>query len=694
MKPAIIIVDRLAFVRSLALFCIFAAGCATTIHSELQHAFVDALSIETRFASIPDAAKLTQADLKALGEVSRTLSPYLPDSASATPEAIFGLARKANPFLEYSLSKLPYGVGGPSVTKTDMPTRLAETDSIPPMSDVTQPGPASIPNAFADAFAKFLIDRARIELIDSFIQNYRSVLNDYPEIAYLMPSTNSYLVNNLSNAQVDTILASLSRLSQVDLENLPSRLATLDQMDAQDRKQIDRKTAYHEILKGKVGLILTTFSTLYKDFSSGSDFRTIVLDLAENAHASKWEDALEKNQDLNDAYSSLIILSVLLESFYDPAHEGFASEQDVAKFCSQPRQTAMFIGLVFQCLENDSLLAKNSSVQSRILAIEKSFRNVEPHIDSVVDFLGDFMKLLSATNDTYSKWSQASTSGDKKAMFSALVSYCESLRQFLSSTGMLYVILPDADTLAQFQKNLSYKYLIDAVGSGIDLTEAVVGKDYISALHAAIRVFKDIANDPDLTRNEYIAKRLADACDKMSSAAEFVAAIAGAQNSDEMAKVIDAYALPPSSYKNKYNTRMNLVLNAYLGFAAAAGSDTNAFGAYAPLGIAWNIDTTCYVISSFTLFVGVVDVGSLVTYRVQNGTAALPAFDVRSLFSPSASIGISLFRSPVSLFAGYRSSPKVESFSSSSVTYSSSVEGQWFAVVAVDIPIWGIAELK
>ncbi len=120
----------------------------------------------------------------------------------------------------------------------------------------------------------------------------------------------------------------------------------------------------------------------------------------------------------------------------------------------------------------------------------------------------------------------------------------------------------------------------------------------------------------------------------------FIANVAEAENSDEVAAAIDAIALPPGSARLKKASPFSVSLNGYTGLAGGRErlelTKKEAFtGALsAPIGFAFNLGRNK---RSYSLYLPVIDVGALVAFRFKDATASnLPELDWSNLFSPGA----------------------------------------------------------
>jgi hypothetical protein len=141
----------------------------------------------------------------------------------------------------------------------------------------------------------------------------------------------------------------------------------------------------------------------------------------------------------------------------------------------------------------------------------------------------------------------------------------------------------------------------------------------------------------------------------------FGANIASAQNSDEVKAALNAATLPPGSFSVKQKSKFSIGINAYVGYAWDFKDGLYGRNVYAPLGVATSWGLNKGNAGAVTFFVSVIDVGSLVAYRLENSATDTLKQEVRleSIISPSAQVIYALPRLPLSICAGVRRTPKL-----------------------------------
>jgi hypothetical protein len=180
---------------------------------------------------------------------------------------------------------------------------------------------------------------------------------------------------------------------------------------------------------------------------------------------------------------------------------------------------------------------------------------------------------------------------------------------------------------------------------------------------------------------------------KLSKIIEFVnflASITKAENSAAVESLLETYALPAGSSRIKKVSSFNIAVNAYVGGFFGRSKDqgegfTNTYGFTAPIG--FTISTGLYKRGSFSLFVGVFDIGGVVKYKLDNQGKYQQDINFASIVSPGLHIvyGFPFFL-PLSAGAGWQ-------WISPVTTNSNKIDlkATFNAFVAVDIPLFNLA---
>ena len=204
-------------------------------------------------------------------------------------------------------------------------------------------------------------------------------------------------------------------------------------------------------------------------------------------------------------------------------------------------------------------------------------------------------------------------------------------------------------------------------------------------------------------------KRVADFKHKLLKYGSFAAAACEAKGPGAMDSLILSYALPPGSSRIKRENKFNLCLNAYVGiyggYEKISGIDkplmsigqVNSFGVAAPIGICISRGNSKFLSigkghASTSLFVTILDLGALVSYRFSHDTSVsqLPNIQVKDIISPGVFLSYGLPKCPISLSAGVQVGPNLRNVSgaAATVSFNSEMYYRYSLSCLVDLPLF------
>ncbi|HVX49269.1 MAG TPA: hypothetical protein VHB48_03895 [Chitinophagaceae bacterium] len=183
--------------------------------------------------------------------------------------------------------------------------------------------------------------------------------------------------------------------------------------------------------------------------------------------------------------------------------------------------------------------------------------------------------------------------------------------------------------------------------------------------------------------------------EKLLKYGTFAAAVAQAQNSDDVKKAIESIALPAGSATIKKGARFNVAAQAYVGFQAGHLADgvngfakINNMGITAPIGIALSTKTNFG--GAHSLFFSLVDIGAIVQYRFAEPDASLSdsvKVRIENIFSPGAFYVFGVPKWPISIGAGFQWQPSLTRLATDKATVAESSGVRYNLFIAVDLPL-------
>ena len=191
----------------------------------------------------------------------------------------------------------------------------------------------------------------------------------------------------------------------------------------------------------------------------------------------------------------------------------------------------------------------------------------------------------------------------------------------------------------------------------------------------------------------------------------FMASVVKAENSEEVKKVIQNFALPTGSSRIKRSSAFNVSINAYpglfTGYEQIKGVDPNlskgkfnSFGISAPIGVSTSFGQRKFIGLlgkkewAYSLFVSAIDLGAIAAFRFQNDTVeSVPTIKLKDIISPGAFLSIGIPKCPMSLNLGVQVGPNLRKITSSTDNpllvnnYSSNIYVRYSVSLCIDIPI-------
>jgi hypothetical protein len=150
--------------------------------------------------------------------------------------------------------------------------------------------------------------------------------------------------------------------------------------------------------------------------------------------------------------------------------------------------------------------------------------------------------------------------------------------------------------------------------------------------------------------------------------------------------------LPAGSSNIKKTTPFGLAVNAYVGGSlgvernAGQKGDTFAGGLYGPIGLAFSF-SNAKTRDSLSIFVPVVDLGALISYRFTNQeNEGLPQFILKNIISPGVYVVAGFPGIPLSFGLGFHHGPELVEITDQAATLKTRFWRFGF-FLAVDIPL-------
>ena len=644
--------------KLLLLLCTLSMGVA----GYSQNEYYDALRLRTYI----NKGKLDPSKEKAK-EYTGILQQYLinNDEQLGVADIIDAYSETAspnfNPFLEPLLP--------PSGSLAAAEVRLPEADK----SLLSSIGSLDV-TTIADGIAKFLVKRTREELNAAFFSRFYSLIkkDEYKDVQLLFPQTFAML--NIVGEEIynyTIYLNSLRDAFEKDLVGMPDHL-----------KKLVQSNRYKAFFDNHPTLKTTALSTLY-----------LCNQLQQKAHPGKILAAYDINIiDSGNVNLKAAVLTTRLFSESLRANGGnhyWITKDSLQLLLNDPLTLQLYFGLIYQQAAKQKITCSAGQLTT-IMAktLLPATTNINRYSYFIKGLIAETAALEESIQLIAGKSAKDLSFSDYYSFYDHTMNFLEYIEQFTMLPGINGIItVPD-----RFREYLS------VARAGGNLALDLNRRNYTAAImnayaiyHAAFRGSGEVAVNVEKFLLKY---------------GSFVAAVAQAESSDEVAQAIEAATLPAGSSRVKRVSCFNVAINAYTGLFA--GHETikgventtavNCFGVTAPIGISasWG-HSFLFIPSSYewstSLFVSLVDLGAMAAFRFSDTTTAqVPSIQLKHLVSPGAFISLGIPKTPLSLNFGAQMGPNLRKVDHNNATLASQdndnkIYWRFSTSICVDIPL-------
>jgi hypothetical protein len=507
----------------------------------------------------------------------------------------------------------------------------------------------------AEGLASFLVERTKEELNIAFFKKFEEYLNK-PEnniIRVLFPKSCNILFlikDEIYNYQM--YLVTLREAFTQDIENI--LINTRKWVSSDD--PLAQKIRVNDTLYSSAALALDVCAGIQKGIHPG--------DLLHNVR----QDSTIFTTNIN--VRSLIILADIIS-------QSLRSETESNQYWITAEQ--------FERLKNDKfrkiylgLLYEVSSginfVKSDTISFQTMLKTATTNIDAIIagiqDLFNEFLVINNALNSIRQNNGKGSFA-DYRTIGMAVFSIFEKCR-----------LLPPVTV--QLQGKAYLEHIEFVYSHTADLVVDIRSHAYASAVFECCIILDTLIPN----KNEQVKM--------LFKYGTVIATIANAKNSQEVQDALNAFALPPGSAMIKRKTCFNVALNAYV--AGYGGKEylvinnkkeqpAASFGLTAPVGVAvsWGIGKS----NALSLFVSVIDVGALTSFRINDTTASeLPEVKFANIFSPGANIVWGTPLSPLSIGVGCQYGPNLRDINEQGTTINNKKFYRFHGFFGVDMPLF------
>jgi len=533
--------------------------------------------------------------------------------------------------------------------------------SIKDLSKISEVAAGIISPEIAGGLAIFIAERFKQELQVSFFGKFQETLRDdqHADLQHLFPMTYGFLTNReVEPWNYNQYLALLRAAFKRDFDMLPSGLKKL---------LLARKEA------GKID-----------DARQDACLATLfALELVESVRAAKYPaDVIEDLKRFSaikgaspDFQNSVELLAGLSRNLRQSSDGKWIPARDLNAMLSEPTAIAVFAGLMLE----DSLIAKIEFEEKKLTDWLRGLNKLDDVVSYYYEFFDKIRNAeisLQTLNDLRNRETPP-TFDDYFSYLGTAITLTETAFDVKRITANA-VSLPINETYIQISRDV------------LSLWEGLNKKEYAIVLASLLDIVQKTFPESSPLRADLLKY------------GTFMANMIAAESPEQVAQVIEAAALPVGSHRIKKISNFSVALNAFAGGAFAREylradslavnkkSWVVAFTSPVGLALSWGKESKCsrwLPGKSFSLFVSVLDLGALTSYRLQKG-GDFPEFEVKNIVAPGGYVAFG-FDGPFALGLGAQYGPELRKVDAktmkSQITTSAWRAG---AFLTVDIPIF------
>lgn len=627
--------------------------------------FYDAIFIRDSCYSVPDKVLNNRNSLITL------LGKYYPDISASNIEDRL----KSNPFFK---ELTPDHIAMINLVSTYTGFQFSNLGGI----NVTN---------FADGLAKFLVERSKEELNVAFFSEFQKYLQKYPEVQIVFPTTYEFL-NQIYSYQYTAMLPALKAAFQKDLNAFSTNLLKLRDISNYnvDGERKERAIKITNFLKTQEGRSLIGAIIVSNGIVKGNNAAEIISNLASDEICTNYSD---------ENFPNLIQLVDLISQSLRSNEDGrvWITKQQATDLVKDELTFKIYLGLVY-AVDQKNKHQISFKTGGNAYSIETFLRTLGENWNSseTAKFKESFASLANSmveVADNAKNILNAKGQGDQASILvyadyaSSIASLFQQSVNFLSYNPTLNKYAPEMLRFATV--------IEDATNACYDLKS----QNYTALVLHTSSILSSVLG-PEYTHKDNFLKY-----------GVFMANVVEAKSSDEVQAAIEASVLPVGSSSIKRETDMNISLNAFIGpFAGAEYMPTLneteeqwAFstGLTAPVGVAFswgnigkgkeNCKGNVSGGKSFTLFLPVIDVGALASFRMgDDSTNVASEVTLSNIVSPGLFFYYGFGKCPVSIGLGGQFGPQLRGVTAIDIDIDKNYYLRFGFNIVVDIPLFNL----
>lgn len=535
---------------------------------------------------------------------------------------------------------------------------------------------------FADGLAKFMVERFKQELDLAFFQKFQDEINKYPELQKFFPETYNVLKTlGVEIYRYNTYILTLREAFLKDLTNLYANLPVVLELP-QFQSFLNANPDLKTILYTSLYLV----SQISHDVNPGDIIAKF--DLTKVAFT---DTNLTANVTGSIKTLQLISQSVRSKS----ADHYWISPDSLTILLNEKISFQLYLGLIYQKSVTDNIVfAQNRRLSDLLANLAGAFNTSQALIDSLERykiFIETFVSKATDVSESIKNIrSKPKSEVDYNDYYKVFSGSLNLVQYSFTIVDLPYVktIIPDHVDVNKI-KVISNKWFFVARSAG-ELYIDVRTKNYSSAILSAIAIMDSVA-DPSSNVRVKILKY-----------GSFMAAVAAAQNSDELKNAIEAVALPVGGSAIKKTSSFNIAVQSYMGGSIGkedirslpTDNAKPVLSVVAPVGISFSkgLATNSKCPWSVSVMATLIDIGALASFRLNDDTTSISSnIKLENIIAPGGYLVFGLPRVPISVGGGVQVGPQLRSIKEGVPQIDTQdVYVRYSVFVAVDIPLFNL----
>lgn len=490
--------------------------------------------------------------------------------------------------------------------------------------------------SLADGLAKFLVTRVKkemaIAIFDDLSKRIRSDSTKDVQTFF----KNTYEILDLMGDKIydfQPYISSLRQNMEYDFQNLPQSFQSLLEND---------ESHIHQLLGRQKNLLYLTGNSL-----------DLGMEIKENVHLGKALGLHDFNKYHENGDTSVIGTLKTLQLFSESLRDTFTADTmpywidkgKINKLLNEPVLLKCFVGLLAEIANRDNIM-----IGPKTRLYDYLNDTIGPGgINKFNTFIKSLQTNITQIQLIHTKSRISNTEDDKKLN---VVNYFDAATGLLESSKDLIKLFRKVEKQAQIDTFFSLASNINGI-----IKYAVTKKYTLSAMHLA-KVMEYFRHS-----NRGIFKTISFVIDK----ALIIGQLAEAKTGDEAKEVIESFAAPIGSWRDKRVAKFNLALDSYVGpgyihSISAKKSEVEDIGHFTvstPVGI-----TASFMLGRgvnplpFTIMFSAVDIGPVTAKRFADDTATIGKIYLKEILAPGVHFSVGLSKKlPISFNGGYQQFP-------------------------------------